>query len=147
MVWQIPDAVDTGACAPDDGRRYHPKHVEQFPDINKLCNIASCWIYIWIYLRCTDPWTLNLRYIVYKSITSILPILFWYCLFHAYFQNYLFITPTNTHLTYKNKIVCCSNNFGVIYDIFIQIYTKGFKPDKIQYITDVIPLILPHSCS
>ena len=27
-----PDAVDTVACAPDDGWRYHPKHVEQFPD-------------------------------------------------------------------------------------------------------------------
>jgi hypothetical protein len=24
----------------------HPKHVEQFPDINKLCNVASCWMYI-----------------------------------------------------------------------------------------------------
>jgi hypothetical protein len=24
--------------------KYHPKHVEQFPDINKLCNVASCWI-------------------------------------------------------------------------------------------------------
>ena len=33
----IPDAVDTVVCAPDDGWRYHPKHVEQFPDINKLC--------------------------------------------------------------------------------------------------------------
>ena len=30
-VWQIPDAVDTVACAPDDGWWYHPKHVEQFP--------------------------------------------------------------------------------------------------------------------
>ena len=27
-------------CAPDDGWRYHPKHVEQFPDINKLFNVA-----------------------------------------------------------------------------------------------------------
>jgi hypothetical protein len=27
---------------------YHPKHVEQFPDINKLCNLASCWIYEYI---------------------------------------------------------------------------------------------------
>ena len=27
---------------------YHPKHVEQFPDINKLCNVASCWIYEYI---------------------------------------------------------------------------------------------------
>jgi hypothetical protein len=31
------------------------KHVEQFPDINKLCKIASCLIYIGIYLRRTDP--------------------------------------------------------------------------------------------
>ena len=26
---------------------------------NKLCNVASCWIYTRIFLRCTDPWTLN----------------------------------------------------------------------------------------
>ena len=25
-------AVDTVVCAPDDGWRYNPKHVEQFPD-------------------------------------------------------------------------------------------------------------------
>ena len=31
-VWQILDAVDTVVCAPDGGWRYHPKHVEQFPD-------------------------------------------------------------------------------------------------------------------
>ena len=47
-VWQIPDAVDTVVCAPDDGWKYQPKHVEQFPDINKLCNVASCWIYEYI---------------------------------------------------------------------------------------------------
>jgi hypothetical protein len=40
------DAVDTVVCAPNDGRKYHPKHVEQFPDINKRCNVAACWIYI-----------------------------------------------------------------------------------------------------
>jgi hypothetical protein len=28
----------------------HPKHVEQFPNINKLCNFASCWIYMGILL-------------------------------------------------------------------------------------------------
>ena len=33
--------------------------VEQFPDINKLCNVASCWIYIRIYLRMHGP--LNVR--------------------------------------------------------------------------------------
>ena len=58
-VWQVPDAVDTVVCAPDDGWTYQPKHVERFSEINKLCNVASCWIYIRIYLRCTDPWTLN----------------------------------------------------------------------------------------
>jgi len=41
-------SVDTVVCAPDDGWKCHPKHVEHFPDINKLCNIASCWIYIGI---------------------------------------------------------------------------------------------------
>jgi hypothetical protein len=43
--YRKPQAVDTVACAPNDGWRYHPKHAEQFPDINKLCNVASCWIY------------------------------------------------------------------------------------------------------
>jgi hypothetical protein len=38
------------ALLPDDGWKYHPKHVEQFPDINKMCNVASCWIYIGILL-------------------------------------------------------------------------------------------------
>jgi hypothetical protein len=42
---------DKVVCAPDDGWKYHPKHVEQFPDINKLCNDASCWINF----RCTYP--------------------------------------------------------------------------------------------
>jgi hypothetical protein len=42
------DAVDEVVCAPDDGWKYHPKHVEQFPDVNKLCNVASCWIYEYI---------------------------------------------------------------------------------------------------
>jgi len=51
----MPDAVDTVVCTPDDGWRSHPKHVEQFPDINKLGNVAFCWTYIGIYLGCTDP--------------------------------------------------------------------------------------------
>ena len=39
-----------------------PEHVEQFPDINKLCNVAACWTYIGIFLRRTDTWTLNVIY-------------------------------------------------------------------------------------
>ena len=42
--WRTLDAVDTVVCAPDDVWKYHPKHVEQFPDISKLCNVASCCI-------------------------------------------------------------------------------------------------------
>jgi len=42
----MPDTVDTVLWAPDDGWRYHPKHVEQFIDINKLYIVASCWIII-----------------------------------------------------------------------------------------------------
>jgi len=40
----------TGNCSTCFGWKYHPKHVEQFPDTNKLCNVASCWIYIGILL-------------------------------------------------------------------------------------------------
>jgi len=29
----VPDAVITVICAPDDGWRNHPKHVEQFTEI------------------------------------------------------------------------------------------------------------------
>jgi len=32
IVWQIPGAVDTVVCAPDVGKWYHRKHVEQFLD-------------------------------------------------------------------------------------------------------------------
>ena len=31
--------------APDDGRKNRPKHVERLTDINKLWNVASCWLY------------------------------------------------------------------------------------------------------
>jgi hypothetical protein len=43
-----PDAVDKVVCVPDDGWRYYPKYVEQFSYMNKLCNVASCCIYIYI---------------------------------------------------------------------------------------------------
>jgi hypothetical protein len=32
--------------APVDGWRNRPKHVERFTEINKLCNVASCWLYL-----------------------------------------------------------------------------------------------------
>jgi hypothetical protein len=30
-VTNIPDAVDTVVCVPDDGWKYHRKHIERFP--------------------------------------------------------------------------------------------------------------------
>jgi hypothetical protein len=47
----LPDDVETVTCAPDDGWRYHPKHVEQFTDINKLYIVASLWIIIGLHCR------------------------------------------------------------------------------------------------
>jgi hypothetical protein len=35
----------SGNCSTYFRWKYHPKHVEEFPDRNKLCNVASCWIY------------------------------------------------------------------------------------------------------
>ena len=32
-VRPVPDVVATVVCAPDDARRYHPKHVERFTEI------------------------------------------------------------------------------------------------------------------
>ena len=55
-VSQVPYAVDTFVCVPDDGWRWHPKHVEQFPEINKLRNVVSCWIYIRVCLRWNTRW-------------------------------------------------------------------------------------------
>jgi len=36
----MPDIVNTVILDLDDGWRYHPKHVEQFADINKLYSVA-----------------------------------------------------------------------------------------------------------
>jgi len=41
------------------------------PDINKLGNVASCWICTGIYFRCTDPWTLSpVQLSIYLSVLS-----------------------------------------------------------------------------
>jgi hypothetical protein len=40
-VWQTPDAAYTVVCAPDDGWRYHPKYVEQFPDKINCVTLAE----------------------------------------------------------------------------------------------------------
>jgi hypothetical protein len=64
--WKVAEKVlqSTWCCicsfrGPDDGQRNCLKHIEHFTEINKLCNIASCWLHLKIRLRCTDPWTSN----------------------------------------------------------------------------------------
>jgi len=48
-VLLVPHEVDTVTWAPDDGWRYHPKHVELFTIINKLYVVASSSTIIGIY--------------------------------------------------------------------------------------------------
>ena len=55
----MPVTVDTEIRAPDDGWRYHPKHVERFTDINKLHIVAYCWIIIDTYYTMHGP--LNIK--------------------------------------------------------------------------------------
>jgi hypothetical protein len=71
-VWQIPDAVDTVVCAPDDGWKYHPKYVQQFPDINKLCNVASYGIYEYIRILLRVHYILHISRIRDKRLNPIL---------------------------------------------------------------------------
>jgi len=44
LVWQYL-TLYTQFCAPDDGRRNRPKHVEKFIEINRSRKHASCWLY------------------------------------------------------------------------------------------------------
>ena len=63
----MPDIVDTVKWAPDDGLRYHPKHVEQFADINKMYIIASCWIIIDTYYAMYGPMNIKLKIPIYPN--------------------------------------------------------------------------------
>jgi hypothetical protein len=75
-VWQIPDAVDTVVCAPDDGWKYRPKHAEQFPDTNKLFNVASCWIYGYTGILLGVHYILHISRIRVKKTCETLPVIF-----------------------------------------------------------------------
>ena len=47
--WQSSRWCIYSLWAPDDVRRNSLKHVEHFTVINKLCNVASCWLYLKIF--------------------------------------------------------------------------------------------------
>jgi len=67
-VLLMPDTVHTVTWAPDDGWRYHPKHVEQFTGINKLYIVASCWDYHWHILRDARTTEYNIERVKVKAI-------------------------------------------------------------------------------
>jgi hypothetical protein len=95
----MPDAVDTVIWAPDGGWRYHLKYVEQFTDINKLYTVASRWIIIDVYSRCTDPWTL-------KSVSIFSNFIFYYseCVYGTVTKHKTFGRSTKKLLHKMNKI-------------------------------------------
>ena len=51
------DAVEPSA--PEDGRKYRPKHVELIEIINKIIIVASSWLFILLYQGCTVTQTSN----------------------------------------------------------------------------------------
>jgi len=62
----MPDTVDAVVWAPDNGWRYHPKHVEQFAITNKLYIVTSFWIIIDTYYG--DARTIEHKNTFYYSI-------------------------------------------------------------------------------
>ena len=64
-VWQIPDAVDTVVCAPDDGWWYHPEHVEQFPDKMNcvMSHLVGCTLEYYYDARTHERWSLGRNYV------------------------------------------------------------------------------------
>jgi hypothetical protein len=79
--------VETIVCAPDDGWRYFPKHVEQFP--HKLCNVASCWIYVrtFGYLLPNFRHKKFVMFLVYSSTSNFIYLFTRRC-YTCYFPNY-----------------------------------------------------------
>jgi hypothetical protein len=94
---------------------YYPKHVEQFPDINKLCNVTSCWIYIGILLgahpilhisRIKVNVDVNSTYSYHlglPAIQSIVVTICTICLISPEF--YIFYTRFLLHFPYQNRQV------------------------------------------
>ena len=46
VLWQSSRCCIYSFWAPDDGRRNRLKPAEHFTEINKLCNVASCWLHL-----------------------------------------------------------------------------------------------------
>jgi len=94
-------------CAPDDGWKYHPIHVEQFPEINKLCNDASCWKCTGIYLTMHGP-------LKVKFVFHILPETF---LILRRLQRYISINVYGSSCKVRVILIISYGNFNLT-DIF-----------------------------
>ena len=82
----MPDTVDTVMWAPDDVWRFHPKHVEQFADINELYIVPSCCIIIATYYTMLGPLNIKLQYYCNNYFIMRVPTttkieIFWYDLY------------------------------------------------------------------
>jgi hypothetical protein len=94
---------------------YHPKHVERFPDMNKLCNVASCWIYEYIgrllaahpFLHNSRIKVKNCRYFFFFRLSK--PCLSTH---NAYFIFLFFISqPSFVYVTGFLTLVALANTF------------------------------------
>jgi hypothetical protein len=93
--WRTPPTAHSNryVWAPDDGWIYHPKHIEQFPDINKLCNFASCWICIGMLLGARP--ILRISRIMFNSFNSVV---------HGVYSS----RSTTTHWAWDAEILLCN---------------------------------------
>jgi len=86
----------------------------------KRCNVASCWIYIRILLRCTDPWTLK------KSCIHILSKVI------TYFQNEFLFYKLKKHENYRYRYPQVDNvlNWRQVFQaMHARIWENGFWTD------------------
>jgi hypothetical protein len=79
----------TFVCAPDDGRWYHPKHVEQFPDkINRVTLLLVGYILEYYYMH--EPVNIKYKWSLHDVILNIL-------------YSYIVLSVKDKSIIHKNK--------------------------------------------
>jgi hypothetical protein len=99
--------------AADDGRRYRLKHVKHFTEINNLCYVASCWLYLEIHTtlikHAREKWV----------IAEFCPILvFKLVLFQRNWCKYFGITDNVVSICLSLHFHPCVNMVSVLYCAF-----------------------------
>jgi hypothetical protein len=116
-VWQIPDAVDTVVCASDDGWKYHPKHVQQFPDIIN-CVTLHLVGYILEY-----NWNKTWQYKVKELKPFSLLTRFWYT------------SICNMHTSFTENFTCNCLRRILLFGFFSVLYTFKFTFEAFYFFT------------